>query len=41
VLPPIIRAIITLMMEAAHTSETLVENYFTQQHIPENKSENN
>jgi hypothetical protein len=28
-----------LMMEAAHTSETLVDNYFTRQYIPEDKSE--
>jgi hypothetical protein len=28
-----------LMMEAAHTSETLVDNYFTPQYIPEDKSE--
>jgi hypothetical protein len=28
-----------LMMEAAHTSETSVDNYFTQQYIPEDKSE--
>jgi hypothetical protein len=27
------------MMEAARTSETLVDNYFTWQHIPEDKSE--
>jgi hypothetical protein len=26
-------------MEAAHTSETSVYNYFTQQYIPEDKSE--
>jgi hypothetical protein len=29
----------SLMMEAARTSETSVENYFTQQYFPENKSE--
>jgi hypothetical protein len=29
----------TLMMEAASTSETSVDNYFTQQYIPEDKSE--
>jgi hypothetical protein len=28
-----------LMMEAAHTSETPVDNYFTRQYIPEDKSE--
>jgi hypothetical protein len=27
------------MMEATHTSETSVENYFTRQYIPEDKSE--
>jgi hypothetical protein len=27
------------MMEAAHTSETSVDNYFTRQYIPEDKSE--
>jgi hypothetical protein len=27
------------MMEAARTSETLVDNYFTQQYIPEDNSE--
>jgi hypothetical protein len=26
-------------MEAAHTSETSVDNYFTQQYIPEDSSE--
>jgi hypothetical protein len=37
----IIRAsiIIALMMEAAHTSETSVDNYFTRQYIPEDNSE--
>jgi hypothetical protein len=30
---------IALMMEAARTSETPVDNYFTQQCIPEDKSE--
>jgi hypothetical protein len=30
---------IALMMEAARTSETSVDNYFTQQYIPEDKSE--
>jgi hypothetical protein len=29
--------IITLMMEAARTSEVLVDNYFTWQYIPEDK----
>jgi hypothetical protein len=28
-----------LMMEAAHTSETSVDNYFTWQYIPVDKSE--
>jgi hypothetical protein len=28
-----------MMMEAARTSETLVDDYFTQQYIPEDKSE--
>jgi hypothetical protein len=31
--------IIALMMEAALTSETSVENYFTRQYITEDKSE--
>jgi hypothetical protein len=31
--------LITLMMEAARTSETSVDNYFTRQYIPEDKSE--
>jgi hypothetical protein len=31
--------IIALMMEAARTSEASVDNYFTQQYIPEDKSE--
>jgi hypothetical protein len=30
---------IALMMEAARTSETSVDNYFTRQYIPEDKSE--
>jgi hypothetical protein len=30
---------IALMMEAARTSETSVDNYFTRQYIPEYKSE--
>jgi len=29
----------SLMMEAAHTSETSADNYFTRQYIPEDKSE--
>jgi hypothetical protein len=29
----------SLMMDAARTSETSVENYFTRQYIPEDKSE--
>jgi hypothetical protein len=29
----------SLMMEAARTSETLVDNYFTRQYIPEDNSE--
>jgi hypothetical protein len=35
----IIRAMIDLMMEAARTSETSVDNYSTRQYIPEDKSE--
>jgi hypothetical protein len=31
--------LIALMMEAARTSETSVDNYFTRQYIPEDKSE--
>jgi hypothetical protein len=31
--------IIALMMEAARTSETSMDNYFTRQYIPEDKSE--
>jgi hypothetical protein len=31
--------LIALLMEAARTSETSVDNYFTRQYIPENKSE--
>jgi hypothetical protein len=31
--------IIALMMVAARTSETSVDNYFTRQYIPEDKSE--
>jgi hypothetical protein len=30
---------VTLMMEAARTSETSVDSYFTRQYIPEDKSE--
>jgi hypothetical protein len=29
----------SLMMEAVHTSETSVDNYFTRQYIPEENSE--
>jgi hypothetical protein len=29
----------SLMMEAARTSETSVDNYFTRQYIPEDNSE--
>jgi hypothetical protein len=29
----------SLMMEAVHTSETSVDNYFTRQYIPEDNSE--
>jgi hypothetical protein len=32
-------SIIALMMEAACASETSVNNYFTRQYIPEDKSE--
>jgi predicted anti-sigma-YlaC factor YlaD len=32
-------AVRALMMEAARTSETSVDNYFTRQYIPEDKSE--
>jgi hypothetical protein len=31
--------IVALMMEAARTSETSVDNYFTRQYIPEDNSE--
>jgi hypothetical protein len=31
--------LIALMMEAARTSETSIDNYFTRQYIPEDKSE--
>jgi hypothetical protein len=31
--------IIALMMEAANTSETSVDHYFTRQYIPEDNSE--
>jgi hypothetical protein len=34
-------SLIALMMEAARTSETSVDNYFTRQYIPEDKSELN
>jgi hypothetical protein len=33
------KIIIALMMEAARTCETSVDNYFTRQYIPEDKSE--
>jgi hypothetical protein len=33
--------LIALIMEAARTSETSVDNYFTRQYIPEDKSELN
>jgi hypothetical protein len=33
------RFFITLMMEAARTSEMSVDKYFTRQYIPEDKSE--
>jgi hypothetical protein len=33
------KIIAALMMEAECTSETSVDNYFTRQYIPENKSE--
>jgi hypothetical protein len=37
---PIIRAMMmALIMEAARTSETSVDNYFTRKYIPEDKSE--
>jgi hypothetical protein len=32
-------SIIALMLEVARTSETLVDNYFTRQYIPEDNSE--
>jgi hypothetical protein len=35
----IIRVESSLMMEAARTSETSVDHYFTRQYIPEDKSE--
>jgi hypothetical protein len=35
----IIRDESSLMMEAARTSETSVDNYFTRQYIPEDNSE--
>jgi hypothetical protein len=37
----IIVSLIALMMDAARTSETSVDNYFTRQYIPEDKSELN
>jgi hypothetical protein len=37
--PPCKIIVIVLMLEAARTSETLVDNYFTRQYIPEDKSE--
>jgi len=33
-----VQVLIALMMEAARTSETSVDNYFTRQYIPEDKS---
>jgi hypothetical protein len=36
----VVNLIIALMMEAVRTSETSVDNYFTRQYIPEDKSEN-
>jgi hypothetical protein len=33
------KIILSLMMEAVRTSETSVDNYFTRQYIPEDKSE--
>jgi hypothetical protein len=35
----IIREIVALLMEAARTYEKSVDNYFTRQYIPEDKSE--
>jgi hypothetical protein len=32
-------SLLALMLEAARTSETSVDNYFTRQYIPEDKSE--
>jgi hypothetical protein len=32
-------SLIALMLEAAHNSETSVDNYFTRQYIPEDRSE--
>jgi hypothetical protein len=37
--PEISKEVIALMMEAARTSETSVDNYFTRQYIPEDKYE--
>jgi hypothetical protein len=39
VLPPSSSSLISLMMEAARTSETSVDNYFARQCIPEDISE--
>jgi hypothetical protein len=33
------KIIVALMMEAVRTSETSIDNYFTRQYIPEDKSE--
>jgi hypothetical protein len=37
VVEAVARPLIALMMEAARTSETSVDNYFTRQYIPEEK----
>jgi hypothetical protein len=37
--PIALGSLIALMMEAARTSETSVDNYFTRQYNPEDKSE--
>jgi hypothetical protein len=37
--PLTLSSLIVPMMEAAHTSETSVDNYFTRQYIPEDKYE--
>jgi hypothetical protein len=39
--PNVVVIIRAIMMEAARTSETSVDNHFTQQYIPEDKSELN